>query len=88
MKTDKERLKELREFVISEISRPVGADDTELTAEGKDLLALIDSALAESSDASGKCKRCGGSGTIQEYDDRDQYCMASVWLDRDEWGDC
>ena len=20
--------------------------------------------------------------------DRDQYCMASVWLDRDEWGDC
>ena len=46
---DKERLEELRQFVISEISRPVGADDTELTAEGKDLLALIDAEIVRQS---------------------------------------
>ncbi len=43
---DKARLKELRDFVLAEISYFVPPDDKQVTEEGRDLLALIDEALA------------------------------------------
>lgn len=58
MKPDKERLKELREEVYELLRCPMSVwngtgyeDVNELTESGRDLLALIDSALAEPSDA-------------------------------------
>ena len=45
-----ERLVELRQFVLSEINYPVGADDTEPTEEGKDLIELIDQAMKPTSE--------------------------------------